>query len=278
MKGDSYIGRIAPTPTGDLHLGHAHTFSRAWGRARDAGGRILMRIEDLDTGRCKPVFTRHTLEDLEWLGLDWDGEVELQSACPERYLDVWRQLKQTGWIYPCSRTRKDLRALPQPEEGDEQDREPIVPLEWRPDPSAADAYDQPDGLTWRFRIPEGEVIRFSDVRKGDQAFTAGKEFGDFSVWRRDGIPSYELSVVVDDIRQGITEVVRGEDLLMSTARQLLLYRALGAEPPAWCHVDLVRDQNGRRLAKRFHSLSIRTLREKGLSPQEVLQRVDAPPK
>lgn len=272
MKPDSYIGRIAPTPTGDLHLGHARTFARAWRRAREAGGKLLLRIEDLDTGRCKPEYTQNALEDLKWLGIQWDGEVECQSSCPERYLEAWRRLNDGGWIYPCTKTRKDLRTLPQPKEGDEQDQEPLFPIEWRPDPSAADAFDDPGEVTWRFRVPEGEVIRFSDVRKGQVSYIAGKDFGDFSLWRRDGVPSYELSVVVDDIRQGITEVVRGEDLLRSTARQLLLYRALDATPPAWCHEPLVRDENGRRLAKRFHSLSIRTLREQGVSPEEILRR------
>ena len=272
MTSVSYIGRIAPTPTGDLHLGHAYTFYQAWKRAKDANGKLLLRIEDLDTGRCKPEYTQHTLEDLRWLGVDWDGEAEKQSDSPQRYLDVWRRLKEEGWIYPCTKTRKDLRTLPQPKKGDEQDQEPLYPIEWRPDPSSAHAYDSPGDVTWRFRVSEGEVIRFSDVRKGEVSYTAGKEFGDFSLWRRDGIPSYELSVVVDDIRQGITEVVRGEDLLKSTARQLLLYRALGATPPAWCHEPLVRDESGRRLAKRFHSLSIRTLREQGHSAEEVLER------
>lgn len=278
MKSSDYIGRLAPTPTGDLHLGHARTFFRAWKRARDAGGSLLLRIEDLDTGRCKPEFTENTLEDLAWLGLDWDGNVEKQSDCPERYLEAWEHLKAGGWIYPCTKTRKDLRSLPQPEKGDEQDQEPLFPVAWRPDPSAADAYDAPGEVTWRFRVPEGEAITFSDVRKGQVTYVAGEDFGDFSVWRRDGIPSYELSVVVDDLRQGITEVVRGEDLLRSTARQLLLYRAFGGTPPDWCHEDLVRDEHGRRLAKRFHSLSIRTLREQGMSAVEVLRSADFSPK
>lgn len=266
----SYIGRLAPTPTGELHLGHARTFYRAWKRARDAHGKILMRIEDLDRGRCKAEYTEHCLEDLKWLGLDWDGEILHQSSHPERYLQVWRKLKEDGWIYPCKRSRKELRSLPLPEKGDEQDVEPLYPMAWRPEAGAETAYDSPEGVTWRFRVPEGEHIRFSDLRKGEVSYTAGEDFGDFSIWRRDGIPAYELSVVVDDIRQEISEVVRGEDLLRSTARQLLIYRALGAPPPAWCHEPLVRDAEGKRLAKRFHSLSVRELREQGKSAEEVL--------
>jgi glutamyl-tRNA synthetase len=131
-------------------------------------------------------------------------------------------------------------------------------------------YPEPGGLPWRFRVPEGETIRFRDARLGDCAFVAGRDFGDFVVWRREGIAAYELAVVVDDLDQAITEVVRGADLLRSTARQLLLYRALESAPPSWCHEPLVRDQNGRRLAKRDQSLSLRALREAGKSPEEVL--------
>ncbi|MDF3129983.1 tRNA glutamyl-Q(34) synthetase GluQRS [Kiritimatiellaeota bacterium B1221] len=274
MNPSSYIGRLAPTPTGELHLGHARTFYQAWKRARDAGGSLFMRLEDLDTGRCKPAYAEQALDDLKWLGLDWDGEVIFQSQHPQRYLDVWRRLKEGGWIYPCSKSRKDLRSLPLPDTSDEQDAEAIFPIEWRPEPGAEKAFDTPEGVTWRFRIPEGEAITFSDVRKGEVSYTAGKDFGDFSIWRRDNIPAYELSVVVDDIHQNISEVVRGEDLLRSTARQLLLYRALNAPPPAWCHEPLVRDAKGVRLAKRFHSLSIHELRASGKTPQEVLQIAD----
>jgi glutamyl-tRNA synthetase len=119
-------------------------------------------------------------------------------------------------------------------------------------------------------VPDGEVIRFTDACRGERAFTAGADFGDFVVWRKDDVPAYELAVVADDVAMGITEVVRGEDLLRSTARQLLIYRALGAAPPAWRHVPLVRDEHGRRLAKRHQPLSIRELRERGLTPDEVL--------
>ncbi len=233
-----------------------------------------MRIEDLDTGRCKPEFAQQALDDLKWLGLDWDGDVSFQSQTPDRYLDAWRKLKQGGWIYPCTRSRKEIRALRPPDDPDEQDTEAIFPIEWRAKPGAEKKYNSPEGITWRFRVPEGESITFSDIRKGEVTYTAGKDFGDFSLWRRDNIPAYELSVVVDDIHQQITEVVRGEDLLRSTARQLLLYRALDAPPPAWCHEPLVRDAQGIRLAKRFHSLSIRELRENKKTPQEVLQMGD----
>lgn len=230
-----------------------------------------MRIEDLDTQRCKPEFARQAIEDLKWLGLDWDGEMAFQSNHSTRYLDAWRKLKEAGFIYPCKKSRKEIRARRPPQDPDEQDVEAIFPMEWRPEPGAEKGFDSPEGVTWRFRVPDGQEIEFTDVHNGKCVYIAGEDFGDFSIWRRDGVPAYELSVVVDDIHQGITEVVRGRDLLRSTARQLLLYQALGAPPPAWCHEPLVRDPQGVRLAKRFHSLSIRELREKGISPDELPQ-------
>ncbi len=234
---------------------------------------MSLRIEDLDTVRCRPEFVQEAVEELQWLGVDWDGEPVFQSRRMDCYLGAWKRLKQEGWIYPCLRSRKDLRALPLGEPGDEQDPEPIVPPSWRPPPGAEEAYDRPDGVTWRFRVPEGESIPFSDLRKGECCYTAGVHIGDFSVWRRDGIPSYELAVVVDDIDMAITEVVRGEDLLRSTARQILLYRALGADPPRWCHEPLVRDHEGRRLAKRDHARSLRSYREEGVKASELLQNL-----
>jgi len=252
-------------------LGHARTFWVAWKRARENGGRISLRIEDLDTVRCKPEFVQEAVEELHWLGVDWDGEPVFQSRRIDRYLDAWKRLQKEGWIYPCRRSRKDLRALPFGEPGDEQDPEPIVPPSWRPEAEEQELFDAPDGVTWRFRIPEGEEVSFSDDRKGFCQYTAGVHFGDFSVWRRDGIPSYELAVVVDDIEMGITEVVRGEDLLRSTARQILLYRALGETPPHWCHEPLVRDEHGRRLAKRDQDRSLKSYREAGVNASDLLR-------
>ncbi|MDA3873953.1 MAG: glutamate--tRNA ligase family protein, partial [Kiritimatiellae bacterium] len=211
------------------------------------------------------------LDDLRRLGLDWDGDPYYQSDSPERYLHIWKKLKDQGAIYPCTKSRKDLRALPSPDRRDEQDAEPIFPLEWRPPLGVEQSIDRPDGFTWRFRVPYGESSRFTDAVCGDIERVAGRDFGDFSVWRRDNIPSYELSVVVDDIQQHITEVVRGQDLLTSTVRQLLLYRALGASPPAWCHQPLVRDSNGQRLAKRSHSRALRTYLDAGKKPEDLFQ-------
>ncbi len=259
-------GRIAPTPTGYLHLGHAATFAIAHRRAREAGGEVILRIEDIDPQRCKPEFVAACVEDIKWLGLDWDGEPVLQSRRREVFLDAWRRLRDGGFLYPSEHSRRDVeRATQAPHE-----EEPVFPSEWRRPAEDAQKWDEPAGVNWRFRVPDGEVIAFEDGRCGRVERMAGRDFGDFVVWRRDDVPAYELAVVADDIAMGITEVVRGEDLLTSTARQLLIYRALGAEPPAFFHCPLVRGSSGRRLAKRDAALSIRALRESGRTPGEVL--------
>jgi glutamyl-tRNA synthetase len=197
------------------------------------------------------------------------------------YLAAWRKLLQRGFLYPCRCSRKDLEtALAAPHEGnpaspqsngklEPQDDEPIYPGTCRPG-TPASGIDTPDGINWRFRVPDGEAIEFEDRNLGPQRFVAGKDFGDFVVWRRDGVPSYQLACVADDAAMCITEVVRGADLLKSTARQILLNRALGYSNPAWFHCHLTMDRNGRRLAKRHDSLSLHTLRQRGLTPISIL--------
>jgi len=272
---DRYRGRLAPTPTGELHLGHARTFHAAWRRAREAGGALVLRIEDLDPLRCRPEYTRQLLEDLRWMELDWDEGPVYQSARRAVYLDTWRRLRDTGLVYPSHVTRKDVRDAAHAPHDDEEGSEPLFPPSLREAVEAAHDHDTPDGVVWRFRVPDGETIVFDDLRLGPQAFVAGVDFGDFVLWRKDGVPAYELAVVADDVAMGITEVVRGADLLKSTARQELLYRALGARPPQWCHEALVRGPDGRRLAKRYQSASLRTLREGGVPWAEALARVAA---
>lgn len=270
-----YRGRIAPTPTGFLHRGHARTFALAWHRARQAGGALLYRVEDLDRSRCRPAYADAAEADLRWLGLDWDegpssgGEHApyVQSARLSWFTEVWTQLHASGAIYPSPQSRKDVaRALSAPHE---EDREPLFPPALRPPPGEGSDAREAGDMNWRFRVPDGETIRFHDAFHGPQAFVAGEDFGDFLVWRRDGMPSYELAVVADDHAMRISEVVRGADLLLSTARQLLLYRALAWTPPAWFHVPLVLDDSGRRLAKRHASESLRSLRERGWQPDEL---------
>jgi glutamyl-tRNA synthetase len=261
-----YRGRLAPSPTGLLHAGHAATFRMAAQRARDAGGALILRIEDLDLLRCKPEYEAAAIEDLRDLGLRWDEGPDVggpfapyrQSRRRGGFLEVWARLRDSGFIYPCLRSRRDVeQAAGAPHE---EDAEVLFPVEWRPVPGEGRDVPAPGGFNWRFRVPDGERLVFTDERLGKQEFTAGKDFGDFVVWRRDDVPAYELAVVADDHAMCISEVVRGEDLLKSTARQLLLYRALGWEPPRWCHAPLVRDAAGQRLAKRAGAASLRALR------------------
>jgi glutamyl-queuosine tRNA(Asp) synthetase len=256
-----YRGRLAPSPTGYLHLGHARTFWVAQERARAAGGTLVLRNEDLDRDRCKPEFVRAMLEDLRWFGFEWQEGPYAQSERMHLYREAFEWLKGAGFLFPCVCSRKDVqRALQAPHQGDE---EPVYPGTCR------NRTDTTARANWRFRVPDGEVIRFVDGHYGPQSFVAGKDFGDFIVWRQDDLPAYQLAVVVDDAAMKITEVVRGADLLLSTARQLLLYRALGLQAPAFYHCPLMTDESGIRLAKRHDALSLRALRQSGASPESL---------
>jgi glutamyl-tRNA synthetase len=271
-----YRGRIAPSPTGYLHLGHARTFWTAQERARALRGTLILRSEDIDRARCKPQFVSAMLEDLHWFGFEWQEGPDIGGPCApydqsERY-PLYRvalaKLEQAGAIYPCICSRKDLQAAARAPHADD-DEEPIYPGTCRKNRQLAIGNRQ---SSWRFRVPDGETIGFHDARLGSQQFTAGQHFGDFVVWRNDDVPSYQLACVVDDIAMRITEVVRGADLLVSTARQLLLYRALGATPPQFYHCPLMTDNTGVRLSKRQDSLSLRTLRQSGATPDQLRQR------
>jgi glutamyl-queuosine tRNA(Asp) synthetase len=266
-----YIGRLAPSPTGLLHLGHAATFHAAHQRAQATNGKLLLRIEDLDTQRSKPHFTEAILEDLAWLGTKWQPPALYQSQRLPLYREALDQLLITGHIYPCHCSRKDLAAMIHAPHEDTDD-EPVYPGICRPplDVQQRDASFQPN-INYRFRVPDNETISLDDKNLGPQSFTAGRDFGDFLVWRKDGLPSYQLACVVDDADTQITEVVRGRDLLKSTARQLLLQRALLLTAPAYFHTQLLTDEQGVRLAKRHDALAIRTLRQQDLSPAEVIQ-------
>ncbi len=273
-----YRGRIAPSPTGFLHLGHARTFWIAQERARQAGGTLILRVEDIDAARCKPAFTEALYEDLRWFGFAWDEGPDCGGPCgpyvqSERfafYLDLLERLRAGGFVYPCRCSRRDvLSALGAPHAGEE---EPNYPGLCRPKPGDHIASSELLDVHWRFRVPQGERMHFTDGALGEQTAVAGVDFGDFVVWRRDGIPAYQLAVVADDAAMGITEVVRGADLLLSTFRQLLLYRALGFAPPAFYHAPLLADPaTGLRLAKRHDALSLRELRARGAAP-EALRR------
>ena len=266
-----YRGRLAPSPTGLLHLGHARTFWVAQQRTLAANGTLVLRNEDLDPDRSRPEFVAAMIEDLHWLGLRWQEGPDCggpfapysQSGRRASYEQACERLKSKGAVYPCCCSRQDvLRALQAPHAGEE---EPVYPGICRAGMKAA----HPTLVNWRFRVPDNEAIEFDDGNFGKQRFVAGKDFGDFVVWRHDGVPSYQLAVVADDAAMQITEVVRGADLLVSTARQLLLYRALELAPPAFYHCPLMTNAEGRRLAKREAALSLRALREKGMTPDDV---------
>lgn len=279
-----YRGRIAPSPTGHLHLGHARTFWTAQQRAREHGGTLILRNEDLDRDRCKPEFVHAMFEDLRWFGFKWSEGPDCNGPCApynqsERmplYRETLNKLIESGTVYPCTCSRKDIQAaVTAPHAADD---EAIYPGTCRPKsdgkrpgadlaPPATRHSSRP--FSWRFRIPDGEIISFTDGHLGPQQFIAGRDFGDFVVWRHDDVPAYQLACVTDDATMQITEVVRGADLLVSTARQLLLYRALGLSAPAFFHCPLMTDATGVRLTKRHDALSLRSLREQGRNPIEI---------
>ncbi len=263
------LGRLAPSPTGALHLGHARTFLAAWWSARSQGGSVLLRLEDLDENRCRPEHRELILRDLTWLGLDWDGPIRIQSERRARLVEHAHELERLGLAYPCVCSRRDLReAVSAPHAGS---GEPVYPGTCRGRFSSLERAEAESGQSaaLRFAVPSGEhVVR--DRIFGEHRFTLTTSGGDFPILRRDKTPAYQLAVVVDDHDDGVTEVVRGADLLESTARQELIYAAFGWTPPIWAHVPLVTDSVGIRLAKRTHALSLAHLRELGVHPDCIV--------
>jgi glutamyl-tRNA synthetase len=218
-------------------------------------------------------------EDLKWLGIRWNEGPDcggsyapyVQSERRDFYLEAWRKLRDTSFIYPCTCSRRDVAQAAAAPNNDADD-EPLYPGTCRGSGDAAQ-FCSPTGVNWRFCVPDGEEIAFHDLHVGPKRYTAGKDFGDFLVWRRDDVPAYQLAVAVDDAAMRITEVVRGADLLKSTARQILLCRALGVPIPQYYHCDLMRDESGIRLAKRHDALSIRHFRESGWTPEQLIGRL-----
>jgi glutamyl-tRNA synthetase len=280
----AYRGRLAPSPTGFLHLGHAATFLMAAHRAKLHSGTLLLRNDDLDRDRVRPEYTQAALEDLRWLGIEWQEGPDLHGPCAPYaqsdriglYTNAMLSLLREGWVYPCSCTRRDLAlAISAPHPTDE---EPLYPGFCRPDSpqqtlGARTSTEFLPHLNWRFRIPTPEILSFSDGLLETQTATAGVDFGDFLVWRKDGVPAYQLASAVDDALMGVTEVVRGADLITSSFRQMLLWRALGYSSPSFYHCPLVLDAEGRRLAKRHDALALRALRESGCTPRELRVRL-----
>ena len=264
-----YHGRIAPSPSGLLHVGNIQTFWIAKRRADLHNGMLSLRIEDIDQTRCKKDFLDRMLVDMSWFGLIWEPNVIIQSQRKDIYIDVWRKLLSKGYIYPSPHSRRDvLSALSAPHEGE---NEIIFPVILRPEFLT---YNQDaecaGGMNYRFLVPDGRIITFHDNNMGPQSFQAGVDFGDFIVWSGvNDLPSYELAVVVDDADMKVTEVVRGEDLLLSTARQILIYEALDFKIPEFYHCPLFRDSSGKRMAKRSNATSLESMRLNGLTPERI---------
>jgi glutamyl-tRNA synthetase len=276
----TYRGRFAPSPTGALHIGNARTALLAWLHARAAGGTFVIRVEDLDFGRVRPGIMETQLDELRWLGLDWDEGPDVggphapyvQSERVDRYEDALRRLAGLGRIFACGCSRRDIAAAASaPHAGDEGPRYAGM---CRHLPVPADA---PSLTRWavseralRFRVDADEEVCFDDGVQGRACFRPAADTGDFVVRRKDGVAAYQLAVVVDDGAMGITDVVRGGDLLGSTARQLLLFRALGLAEPRFAHVPLMLGADGERLAKRHGAVSLAELRGEGVAPEGVV--------
>jgi glutamyl-tRNA synthetase len=258
---------LAPSPTGVLHLGNARSFLLAWLSVRARGGTLRLRVEDIDGPRVKPGAERAALDDLEWLGLDWDGEVVRQSDRLERYEAAARRLVAAGLAYPCVCSRREIEEAASAPHEDGLDA-PAYPGTCRGRFASLDEARAASGrdAALRFRVDTTNVP-FEDALRGEQT---GAIAGDFVIRKRDGGPAYQLAVVVDDAAMAIDEVLRGDDLLPSTPRQLLLYRALGLRAPRFCHVPLVVGPDGRRLAKRHGDTSLAHFRAQGVRADEIV--------
>lgn len=272
MTNVSVVSRLAPSPTGSLHVGHALSFLLTHWFTRSRGGKLVLRLEDVDVERAAPEHVDQAQRDLEWLGIEWDGAPRLQSERLPELVEAARTLERNGHAYACICTRGDLRALGAPQAGQTEVRYPgtcrgrFTSLE--------DARQRGHEPGLRFRVEPGNV-EFFDENYGAQSLDVAADVGDFLVLRRSGMPAYQLAVVCDDAFDGVTHVVRGSDLLPSTARQRLLQAALGIAPPHTFHVPLVVDETGRRLAKREADLSLSELRERGVDPRALIGWVAA---
>ncbi len=262
------VGRLAPSPTGLLHLGHARSFLLAWWSVRSRGGRIVLRIEDLDAARSRAELAQTCLRDLEWLGLDWDGPARRSAADTSALERACSELGARGLAYPCVCTRSEFAALSAPHPGEGELRYPgTCRGRWKTSAEARAATGRESGL--RLWVEPGPVA-IEDRLHGELEFDVQAEVGDFLVRRRDGAFAYQLAVVVDDETDGVTEVLRGADLLPSAARQALVLRGLGLPRPVWIHVPLVVDETGARLAKRRGSFALARLREGAADPRAVV--------
>ena len=274
---DGKRGRFAPSPTGELHLGNARTALLAWLWAKRAGGGFTLRIEDLDRARERPGMAQRQLAELAWLGIDWDEGPDARTGADAGARGPYRQSQRTplyenalralgDGVYECFCSRAEIAAAASAPHGDEGPRYPGTCANLGSAQRSERRRTRVPAL--RFRVPEG-AVRFEDEIQGPQEFDVQTDTGDFVLRRADGIHAYQLAVVVDDAAMGISQVLRGADLLSSTARQILLYRALGLAIPSWAHAPLVLSAAGERLAKRDRSVSLDELRGRNVDPRRV---------
>ena len=259
-------GRFAPSPSGRMHMGNLWSCLLAWLSARSAGGRMVLRLEDLDPDRCRPEYCDQVMRDLEWLGLDWDGAAVYQSRRTGAYAAAFRALEEQGLVYPCFCTRAERLAASAPHRSDG-----VAVYDGRCarlSPAEREALSRTRRPAWRVRVPEREVA-FSDLLQGEYREELSRDCGDFILRRSDGVYAYQLAVVVDDAMMGVTQVVRGSDLLSSTPRQLWLQERLSLPHPEYGHLPLLLAPDGRRLAKRDRGLELGQLQECCTAPQLV---------
>lgn len=273
-------GRLAPSPTGALHLGNARSFLLAWLSVRSQGGRLVLRMEDLDHPKVKPNAADDALRDLRWLGLDWDEGPDVggpsapyvQTRRRALYAEVLERLRAQGLAYPCTCSRKDVESAQSAPHAGEDGLAYDGICRGRFASYAEAAATLPPGRlpVWRFRAPDGVETRFDDLVCGPQRETVADTIGDFALARDPEGAGYMLAVVVDDAAMGVTEILRGDDLLRTTHRQILLQRALGLPTPRYAHVPLVVAEDGRRLAKRHGDTRLSALRDAGIPPERIV--------
>ena len=254
-----YRGRLAPTPSGFLHLGHVHTFRVASERSRLNKGKLIYRMDDLDPDRCTSEYAQACIDDMRSMGLEWDEGPDVggpvspysQSKRGVLYFDALKALYELDLVYPCNKSRKEIRSAGLM---DSSGIEFLYPEYFRQSSRGAFPKDFPGNCNWRFRTQWGKKVEFQDIKKAEQSFLVGKDLSDFLVWRKDGVAAYELATVVDDYLMKITEIVRGEDLLISSARQCLLFDAFGWCRPDFYHCELLLGEDGKKLSKSTRSL------------------------
>lgn len=279
MTAGPVVTRFAPSPTGYLHLGHVHSALEGWHEARTAGGRFLLRLEDIDRTRCRDEYAAAIVEDLAWLGLDWDGEVRRQSEHFDDYLDALGRLEALGVLYPCFCTRREIQAeVARAGRAPQGEIAPPYPGSCRRLGSSARALQRQAGLDYALRLDLARALALTgpldwiEEGGGEQRRMRAEPapLGDVVLARKDVPASYHLAVTLDDALQGVTLVTRGEDLAPSTHIHRVLQALLGLPTPRYRHHPLLTDATGRRLAKRDHAQAIRAMRAAGMLPQEII--------